>query len=174
MNPGPQVMGLDPSLTSTGLATPDGTAHTLEPPAGLAGMARIAWHVDQLFYANWMHGTDLVVVEGYSFGSKGNATRDLAELGGVLRFTLWHGRKRWVDVPPPTLKIFATGKGTADKTAMVVTARERLGYGGLSADEADALWLREFGLHLLDRPTVKLPLTHLRALSGAAMHEPST
>ena len=170
----PQVMGLDPSLTATGLAFPAGTAHTRKPPDGLAGMARIAWHLDRLFEANWIHGTDLVVVEGYSFSSKGNATRDLAELGGVIRYTLWRNGKRWADVPPPTLKIFATGKGTCDKTAMVVAARERLGYDGLSGDEADALWLRELGLHLLDHPTVKLPLTHLRALPGAALHEPPT
>ena len=43
-----------------------------------------------------------------------------------------------------TLKKFATGKGNADKSAMIEAARQKLGYQGNSDDEADALWLWQF------------------------------
>lgn len=45
-----------------------------------------------------------------------------------------------------TIKRHATGKGNANKEAMIAAARERLGYEGQSDDEADALWLLDFAL----------------------------
>lgn len=39
------------------------------------------------------------------------------------------------------IKKFATGKGNANKDAMVKAARERLGYDGDDDNEADALWI---------------------------------
>lgn len=88
-------------------------------------------------------------------------------LHGVVRHMLADVRPHLLvlDVPPATLKTFATGRGNADKTAMVIAARDRLGYDGTANDEADALWLRELALHVIDAPTVKLPATHIRALA---------
>jgi len=67
-------------------------------------------------------------------------------------------------VAPGALKRFATGKGSADKTAMVIAARDRLGYQAIDHNEADALWLRQIGMHLLGVPEVDLPKAHLTAL----------
>jgi hypothetical protein len=76
-------------------------------------------------------------------------------------------------VPPATLKTYALGVGRGDKTAMVVAARERLGFTGLSHDQADAYWLRAMGLDLLGSPLVVLPKTHRRALDTLVIHDKS-
>ena len=167
--PGPWVVGLDLALTTTGIAHPDGRAEAFKTPGALRGMARldvIARHVTDLFAP---HPVDLVVIEGYSMGSKGRAVIDLAELGGIIRHRLHCARQPYIEVPPQTLKIYATGSGHADKTGMVVAARERLAYGGIQADEADALWLRAFGHDLLGTPLVVLPKTHRRALDAVTL-----
>ena len=47
-------------------------------------------------------------------------------------------------VPAPVLKKWATGNGTADKTAMIAAAQS-MGYEGRQTDEADAFLLALFG-----------------------------
>lgn len=44
---------------------------------------------------------------------------------------------------PSEIKMFATGKGNANKDMMVEAARKRLKYNGSDKDEADALWVLE-------------------------------
>lgn len=41
------------------------------------------------------------------------------------------------------IKKFATGKGNANKAAMIQAAKDKLGYPGKNDNEADALWLLE-------------------------------
>jgi Holliday junction resolvasome RuvABC endonuclease subunit len=162
------VIGLDLSLTETGISTPEGTFHLKTPASKIKGMERIheivrfVWgHVDR--YQKLPPGP-LVVIEGYSYGSRGRAIFDIGELGGIIRYSFWEQNVKYMDVPPSTLKIFAAGKGNVGKTEVIVAARDRLDLDTTNDNEADARWLREMGLHLLDTPTVKLPKTHLRAL----------
>jgi len=63
------------------------------------------------------------------------------------------------------LKVFATGKGNAGKADVLVSAVRRLGYDGADHNQADALWLRAIGMHLLGEPIVDLPKEHLRSLA---------
>lgn len=44
------------------------------------------------------------------------------------------------------IKIHATGRGNADKPAMIAAARSRLDYDGNDPDEADALWILDRGI----------------------------
>ena len=156
----PRLFGLDPSLNSTGVALPDGRVARVRPP-GLRGMQRLAYQRSQvlqlLVACRNECGLDLVVLEGYSYRSKGNAVFDLAELGGVLRLLLYDQRVPYVEVPPQTLKGFACSNGNADKQQMVVAAQLQLGYEGNSSDEADALWLREVGLWVYGGGTSRTP-----------------
>jgi Holliday junction resolvasome RuvABC endonuclease subunit len=165
------VVGLDLSLTATGIAYASGEAVTLDTKA-LRGTHRLGVIRQAVREALDVcdRAPDLVVIEGYSFGSaQGMAA--LGELGGVIRMVLAdeadeHPSMGWAVSPPTSLKKYATGSGKADKTAMVVAARERLGYQGLSNDQADALWLRAAGLDLLGAPLIALPKLHRDALSG--------
>jgi Holliday junction resolvasome RuvABC endonuclease subunit len=105
-----------------------------------------------------------VVLEGYSFASVGSSVIQIAELGGVVRHELWARKVPVLEVSPGTLKVFATGKGTSSKVAMIIEARSRLGYEGQDDNEADALWLRALGLAVVNEPICRLPANHTRAL----------
>lgn len=168
------VVGIDLSLRATGIAYANGATVTVDARK-LAGAERLIVIRDAVRAAfdveEW--APDLVVVEGYAFG-RPNQAHQIGELGGVVRVALHEECEEfphmgWAIVPPAKLKRFATGKGTANKTAMVVAARDRLGWTGMDDDQADALWLRAFGLALFDALDVPLPKTHMAALAGATI-----
>lgn len=147
MNP-TYTLGLDLSLTHTGwcLLGSDGTCHVGSIiPKGLTGMERIEYIVvvlDAILADTW--NITRVNIEGYSFGSKGSAVFDVAELGGIVR---WHLRKcgyTYHVVSPSTLKKAATGKGNADKGAMLAAAIRKRAYEGSDHNEADAIHLAHF------------------------------
>jgi Holliday junction resolvasome RuvABC endonuclease subunit len=166
---GPDVVGIDLSLTGTGIAYANGSTVTINT-AGLRGPERLVVIRDAvraaLDVAEW--APDLVMLEGYAYG-RPNKAHELGELGGVVRVAL-HEECRgfpsmgWALVPPPRLKKFATGKGVADKTAMVVAARDRLGWAGMDNNQADALWLRAMGLALYGALPITLPQVNMSAL----------
>ena len=158
------VLGLDLSLRHSGIAYPDGSVITVET-RDLRGPQRWAMIFDAI--TPGLFGTlDLAVIEGYAYAAVGQALFDLCELGGLVRWELYRAGVPWLVVPPTTLKKYATGKGTANKSSMVVAARERLGYGGVDDNEADAMWLRAIGLDVLDEPSCPLPKLHRSVLSG--------
>ena len=57
-----------------------------------------------------------IFIEGYSFGSKGQAVFQIAENGGILKYRLKEYNYRIL--VPSVIKKFATGKGNADKQMM--------------------------------------------------------
>lgn len=164
----PCVVGLDLSLTSTGFAVATAVmrnAEAIKRPQH-KGVARLRSLRDAIVHRVDGIKPELVVIEGYSFGSRASHAHSLGELGGVVRVALTELGVRWVDLPPSTLKKYATGKGNADKGLMLAEAVRRLGYAGSSNDEADALWLACAGHHLLGHPVVDVPKTHAVALDG--------
>jgi crossover junction endodeoxyribonuclease RuvC len=168
------VLAIDPSLTRTGVAHPDGTTRVIVPPKGQdRGMARLAW-IESVILA-LVDDADLVVIEGYSFGSKGAAVFNIAELGGVVRLALWRRRAPYVEIAPSVVKKLATGKGNAPKEMVLVEAVKRLGYTGSDNNESDALWLRQAALHHYQLPgRCELPKAHLEALRTVEWPELST
>jgi len=160
-----KILALDVSFTSTGIAGSDGLLETRK----LKGRG-----VKRLSDAGWMFlelasRYDVVVIEGYSYGSQGRAIVSIGELGGVLRVELYRAEIPVLEVPPSTLKKYATGKGNAPKDAVLAAAIRRLEYGGHSSDEADALWLLEIGRAILGETHVTVPKTHRRALEKLAV-----
>jgi Holliday junction resolvasome RuvABC endonuclease subunit len=165
----PTAIGLDLSLTATGIADVEGYARVIKT-AELRGMHRIDV-IRRAVGAALVALPDVVSIEGYSFGSKGRALTGLAELGGVIRLQCWSAGIPYLDVPPAVLKRYALGAGRGTKTEMVIAARERLGYRSADPDEADALWLRALALDELGAPVVKLPKAHRAALPGVARRD---
>jgi Holliday junction resolvasome RuvABC endonuclease subunit len=158
------VMGLDLSLSQTGIATERAVLHLSTPASKMDGMGRLAHIRDTVMARVGADAITLVVLEGYSFASRTGGER-LGELGGIVRLALYESGTPYLEVPPTTLKMFATGRGNAKKPEVISGARERLDYTGYNDNEADALWLRAYGMATLGTPMVDLPKTHLRALA---------
>jgi crossover junction endodeoxyribonuclease RuvC len=64
-----------------------------------------------------LNEVEYVVIEDYSFGSKGRVFH-IAENTGLLKHQLWRFNKTFSVAAPTTIKKFATGKGNSDKDAM--------------------------------------------------------
>lgn len=143
-----RVLGLDLSLTATGVAWEGGTA--VISFKKLRGMERIDAILQALsdYVDTAVHGrgaTDVVVLEGYSFGSQGRAVYDIAELGGCVRFALYERSLPYVEIAPQSLKKFATGKGNVGKDEVLAAAIRRFGFAGTNNNEADAWILYKMG-----------------------------
>lgn len=152
-------MGIDPSLSATGVAVRDDVFTIKSKHRGPQRLIDIR---DQL--APHLAGVNLVAIEGYAYQAINNMAA-LGELGGIVRTTLYAAGIEYVDIAPATLKMYALGVGRGSKTDVIVAARERLGYEGTNDDEADALWLRAIAADLLDEPVVRLPEKHRRAIT---------
>lgn len=165
MTMAPKTTALDLSLTSTGWADPQGYG-MWKPPAGAdRGVERLVWIRDQV--VRLAASASLVVLEGYSYASRGRASISLGELGGVVRLALFEAGVPVVVIPPSSRAKYATGRGNAGKDAVLAEAIRRLGYAGHSCDEADALWLLAMAADRYDLPgKVMVPKTHRAALSG--------
>ena len=65
-----------------------------------------------------IHTEQLVYIEGYSFGSKGQGVFQIAENCGILKYRLQQMMINYDTVVPSVVKKGATGKGNADKDLM--------------------------------------------------------
>jgi crossover junction endodeoxyribonuclease RuvC len=141
-----RIAAFDLSLTRTGYALnwgKDGPIVGVIDTEKMRGIERLDYIVGEIF-DNVLEGEDgatLVVLEGFSYGSKGRAVFDIAGLGWIVRYHMHRVGMPYVEVPPSTLKKYATGKGNANKSAMLAAAIRVLKYQGHDDNEADALWL---------------------------------
>lgn len=142
-----KVIGLDLSLTAIGVAGDFGTSvlthklptHATEPEK-CERLHTLSARVDVI-----TRDADVVVIEGYSFGSQHSHAHSLGELGGLVKVILWRREVPFVIVPPKRMKKYATNNGNASKEAVLAAAvRERSEIE--TTHEADAFWLRHMGL----------------------------
>lgn len=149
-----RIVGVDPSLTATGIACTCGTSVFSTKKRGPERLfeitSEVISHATGVCTELGLHPA-LVVIEGYSFNSKFKS-EFMGELGGCIRMTLWRHELRYVDVPPAVLKKFATGKGNAGKDDMISAAIRRFGFEGTNNNEADAHLLRYMGSSALNDP----------------------
>ena len=158
---GPTILGVDPSLTATATCGPDGQSIIKSKQTGPARLHEIADAVVALALA-----VDVVYIEGYSMGRQSNALLHMGELGGALRLSFWRHNIPYVEVPPSTLKKFATGKGNANKDLVVSAVTHRSGRMFDSNDAVDAYALWCLGMAHTGQPhdLGDLPQTHMAAL----------
>jgi crossover junction endodeoxyribonuclease RuvC len=93
---------------------------------------------------------DLVLIEGYSYGSKFSHAHALGELGGVLKVAILEAGKRLIIPSPSELKKWATGKGNAGKAEMMLAAERARIFGAITPNDdiVDALWLAHLGFFI--------------------------
>lgn len=149
----PRIVGLDLSFTKAGLATPDGFTRVLKAPTTAGGRTtyeRLFRHATTVVAAVRHLEPDLVVIEDYAPNSKGVlATIRGAEVGGMVRASLWRLAIPFELIKPNELKAFATGHGNAGKPAMVDAAVNRGARPDVDDDEADAYLLRAMALETI-------------------------
>lgn len=173
------VIGLDLSLTSTGVAIADplGTFTSNVKSKSLGSTwddrrMRIL-NADLAIMKNVSERADLVVIEGPSYNSKSTSDHDRAGLWwSVYRSVVARGVPVMV-VAPTQVKKYATGKGNANKDAVLAAVvRRYLDIEVTGNDQADALVLAAIGRRLLGSPLEEsLPLTHLEALAKLEVPE---
>ncbi|MGZ4745622.1 MAG: hypothetical protein ACXVYY_00930 [Oryzihumus sp.] len=160
---------MDLSLTQTGVAL-DGVTHTVRSKPVKAGtpdtVRQTLERLQNLTTGVLVHvaGVDVVCVEGPSLGSKGGHTHDRSGLWWMVYDRLSRLGIAVAVIPPNNVKKYATGRGNADKDAVLADAIRRLGFPGKSNDEADAWVMRCMGLDHYGLVTPAVPASHRVAL----------
>lgn len=157
------ILGIDPSLSSTGYAY----RHDSQPYTGridsgkLKAAHRIVYVRNQLSRVLDVARPTTVVYEDYAMGARGNNMFHIGELGGVLKTLFW---ERGIDVmlvSPTALKKIIAGRGDADrgkagrlKPMMRKALLDKFGFDIDQNDEADALALMLTGELRYHMPTI--------------------
>ena len=140
------VIGIDPSLAATGIATAKG-AHTIRTePGDPLRLQHIYQRVNAAAAGASMSRDGLAVVEDLPTHAKGAGLTGMAQ--GVIRLALINCDLPYVTIPAATLKKYATGKGNATKADMRMAWYQRTGEDVRDDNQVDALWLRQIGLTL--------------------------
>lgn len=159
------IIGIDPSLTSTGFS---GCGLTGTISSKFKGVERLEDICQQL--ANFIvtcPADSVAVIENYSFASRNSQAHAIGEVGGVIRLTLFRNGVPFVEVPPTCRAKFATGRGNASKNEVIsaISARTGLVWSGKGADDqADAWILEEMGRSVIGTQRFDWPKANLDAL----------
>jgi Holliday junction resolvasome RuvABC endonuclease subunit len=149
------VLGLDLSITATGVCWPDGTTDTIKGDSD-DGDRRLVAIVDRLYRAHLGFQFDLAVLEDMA-PIRANSIGVVGMVHGAVRLALLRLGIPYVLLPPASLKAYATGSGTADKHAMRMAAFKRAGLEFKDDNQCDAWWARHAGLDWYGHPEIKMP-----------------
>ena len=171
--PRPRVVGLDLSLTGTGLVTTTARGDTLIQVVSttkLEGLPRLRKITDVIVEAiTDGPPMDLAVVEGPAYSrALGAGHHESAGLWWKVVDRLDELGIPTGIVPPNVLKKYATGTGTASKPDMRLELYKRTGMDVRNDNKVDALWLHAMGADHLGRPHLVLPQKHREALGSVA------
>jgi Holliday junction resolvasome RuvABC endonuclease subunit len=150
----PSILALDLSLTCTGVCLNGEPSRITSRQKGYDRLTELTHDIYRLTF-----GVDVVVIEDFSFGSKGSSLYQIAGLGYIVRLWLYEHDVTTVLISPATLKKFATGKGNSPKDAMIAAAVRRfhLGEGHDDNNEVDAYLLWCMAREAYGGPIAKLP-----------------
>ncbi len=173
------VMGVDPSLTCTGVVVlgDDGSLivsdRVTSTPAGRNVSSRM--RRCQSLFSGVMRSAEkfkpeVVCIEAYALGANMPGVADRVELGALLRFSLIAAGFKLIEVAPTTLKKWATGAGKGGKTPVIAALTKRYGIEFASDDEYDAYALARMGLQIeqLEQPEHKYQQEAVNVASGKA------
>ncbi|MCX4615741.1 crossover junction endodeoxyribonuclease RuvC [Streptomyces mirabilis] len=161
---GLRVIGLDLSITSTGVCLPDGTTYRIKTRAK-DGDRRLLHVRDDIADDLVACRPQLAVIEDLPTKMHATALKIIGKLHGVVVGALLDAEVPYAYVSPATLKRFATDKGNATKQQMADAAYLAAGAefpGDLNAkgdggDMCDAWWLRAAGHDWCGLPQFTMP-----------------
>lgn len=161
--PLPRVLGLDLSLTATGVCLP--TGQTLLIKTRTKDGDRRLIHIEDSLHDIAAHGADLAVIEDLPRHAMSAGITGMVH--GIARNALNRAGIPYAFIVPATLKAYATGKGNADKAPMMLAAYKRGGIEFTDDNECDAWWLRTAGLDWLGHPLFQMPQDQRARLAKA-------
>lgn len=159
------VLGLDLSLTSSGIAGSDFTEAI--KPKKLTRYARLRFIMTGILEIVECFGPDRVVVEGPSYNSQGGHDHERGGLWWMATDMLQEIGIGIAVAPPTNIKKFATGFGggpKAGKDFVLLAAARHFEWFSGGNDEADALWACAMGYHHEEAPLLKRSAKQLEAL----------
>jgi crossover junction endodeoxyribonuclease RuvC len=153
------ILGLDPSLTSTGICYGTGpddwqSLAVVSKARGedvLSRVKRCEFVVEQIERILVTVKPRLILIEDYAFASKYGKPAYRAELGGLIRWHCIEYTPHILEVAPTSLKKFATGKGAGDKSLIQAHVQRRWGQMFETDDECDAFCLYQMALCISGR-----------------------
>ena len=167
-------VGLDLSLTSTGVAITHGDTTTVQritskgrkDATSAEQTERLIDIVERIAGAVPVTEHTRIAIEGPSFGSTGSAAHIIAGLWWLVR--RYFRDDDVVIVPPGTVKKYATGSGAAQKDAVLAAVVRRYPHVEVTGnDEADALVLAAIAARIDGHPFDEVPATHYSTLAKA-------
>ena len=172
--PGPfSVLGIDLSLTSTGLARvhcqeSGVSVSTMRLKPAVKGHDRLDLIVDTV--TAWALPVDYVALEGPSYGSQSSSYHQLAGLWWLVRHELWTMRVPTAVMAPQARAKYATGRGNSGKDEVLAAVIRRyaipLEVDVPGNDVADALVLAAMAARHLGRAVEeKVPEVNAEALA---------
>ena len=175
--PGPRrVIGIDLSMTSTGLAVIDGgtiETHTVTSKADVGTLrsflTRSEQIADDIDYAVSLRPTDLVVIEGMAFAAKSSSLDKIhAHWWLVVKYLLGYVNQEPVVITSGQRCKYATGSGSAKKDVVLAAVIKRYTQADPAGnDEADAVIFAAMGARHLGYPVEEsLPLLNLEAMKA--------
>ena len=166
-----KVAGLDLSMTETGLVVsmpgaPFGIENQVIKPRAVRDrrLGEIKRRV-----MDEVRGSELVLIEKLPPHLKSAGITGMVQ--GVIRDALLEEGISYGDVPPSTLKLFATGRGGASKTEMALAALKRGGLEFRNDNVCDAWWLWVVANEHLGQPVLEMPKRQRDALKDKIMME---
>jgi Holliday junction resolvasome RuvABC endonuclease subunit len=164
-----RIMGLDVSMTCTGVAFPDGSTAVIKPRG--KGDLRLLSIEERMGAALRLARPQLAVVEDDPGLFRGSAAKAIPMVQATVRLALMRAGVPYVLVNTKMLKLYATGYGASDKASMAVAALTYAGReftGDKGGDQCDAWWLRAAGHAAYGEPVVRMPKANEDALREAA------
>lgn len=173
-----RIVGIDPSLTGTGIAiVEDGrvTVRTVKSK-GTAGDGLVDRRLRLRYLADSaLHDAmcaDLLVIEAPAYNSRTGHQHDRSGLWWLLVERALGNYVHVAEVTTGGVKRYATGKGNAGKDAVLLAVARRFPDVAVTDNnQADALILAAMGARHLGQPIDSMPQAHCAALESVRWPE---
>jgi Holliday junction resolvasome RuvABC endonuclease subunit len=143
-------IGIDPSLTGTGIVILDETGHVLDKDL-ISTKAkdpieeRLTCILDQITDLIGNSDAKTFCIEGLSYGSKSASMLELAGLHYLIRRSLYFDGDLII-LPPQSLKKWVCGKGNVKKEQMLLQAYKKFGLEFQDNNICDAYCLARYAM----------------------------
>ena len=146
---GINVLGLDLSLSKTGIAIINDSEHYIDViESEKRGPGRLVEIRDEIVKQIHRLGPGLAVLEGYAYGCQ-FGREQAGELGGIVRVLLHEMKVTTIIVSPLSVKKYATGSAKGDKAQVMKSVYKKWGLDLNDNNECDAYAIARIGHDIL-------------------------